>query len=162
MKKAILDLFAIASLGGTNFHQPGLTDQEILRELNARFIHNFVTNDTFNHSKIIHKDFVHITSQGQYIKRDEYLRNWANGFRGYVYWDYRDERINIFGTTALVHATNKYLVRIDEKEFSGMTMYTDIYIKENGEWKCIQAQITKLSPEYYPGDETIVKKYDYR
>ena len=43
-----------------------------------------------------------------------------------------------------------------------MSMYTDVYIKENGEWKCVQAQITKVSPENYSGDETIVKKYDYR
>jgi hypothetical protein len=50
----------------------------------------------------------------------------------------------------------------DGKESTGMSMYTDTYIKENGEWKCVQAQLSKLAPEFYPGDETIVRKYDYR
>jgi len=59
-------------------------------------------------------------------------------------------------------AKNKYVVIRDGKEITGMSMYTDIYIKENGQWKCIQAQITKVSPENYAGDETIVKKYDSR
>jgi hypothetical protein len=62
-----------------------------------------------------------------------------------------------------VHAKNKYVtVAADGKENTGMSMYTDVYIKENGQWKCVQAQITKLSPENYSGDETIIKKYDYR
>ena len=40
-----------------------------------------------------------------------------------------------------------------------MTMYTDIYIREEGAWKCIQAQITPVAPANYPSDKTIVKKY---
>jgi ketosteroid isomerase-like protein len=87
---------------------------------------------------------------------------WAHGFDGFKYWDYRDENIQLFGDLALVHSRNKYIVEREGKEITGMSMYTDVYIKENGEWKCVQAQITKLSPENYPGDETIVRKYDYR
>lgn len=28
--------------------------------------------------------------------------------------------------------------------------------------KYVQEQISNVLPEYYPGDETIVRKYDYR
>lgn len=138
------------------------TDMAVLRKLNARFIHNFVTNDTASHSMVIHKDFVRISSEGQYIGRKEYLDNWAHGFDGFIYWDYRNEDIRIFGNTALVHSQNKYIVVKDGKEITGMAMYTDTYIKENNQWKCIQAQISKVAPGYFAGDETIVRKYDYR
>ncbi len=37
-----------------------------------------------------------------------------------------------------------------------MSMYTDTY-KENGQWKCVQAQIKKVSPENYSGDEHTIK-----
>ncbi len=133
-----------------------------LKSLNATFIHNFVTNDTVSHSKIIHSGFVCITSDGRTIGRKEYLNNWLHGFDGYLYWDYRNESISIFGTTALVHAQNKYVVMRDGKEISGMSMYTDTYIKENGEWKCVQAQITKVAPENFGSDASIVRKYDNR
>jgi hypothetical protein len=76
-----------------------------------------------------------------------------------VYWDYRDESISIFDAVALVRATNKHIIRKDGTESTGMTTYTDIYIEENGEWKCIQAQLTPVSPQHFPGDETIVEKY---
>ncbi|HET6995733.1 MAG TPA: nuclear transport factor 2 family protein [Chitinophagaceae bacterium] len=138
------------------------TDMATLKELNAKFINNFVTRDSTSHSRIIHKDFVCITPDGLSIDRQNYLNWWAHGFDGYTYWDYRDEDIRIFGNTALVHAKNKFIVLRDGKEVTGMSMYTDVYVKENGQWKCVQAQITRLSPENYAGDETIVKKYDYR
>jgi len=138
------------------------TDMAELKRLNANFIHNFVTNDTAAHSLIIHKDFVCITSEGQSIHRKEYLDDWAHGFDGFKYWDYRNEDIVIFGNTALVHSQNKYIVERDGKEITGMSMYTDTYIKENGQWKCVQAQLSKVAPKYFAGDETIVRKYDYR
>jgi ketosteroid isomerase-like protein len=96
------------------------------------------------------------------VNRTVYLRNWLHGFDGYLYWDYRSESISIFGNTALVRSQNKYVVAKDGKESTGMTMYTDTYIKVNGEWKCIQAQLLNVSPENYADDDTIVKKYDYR
>ena len=162
MKKILWSLFFLAILFQGKAQDNYARDMAQLSALNGRFINNFVTNDSVSHSKIIHKDFVCITSNGQYIGRQEYLAGWAHGFDGFKYWDYRDENIKIFGSMALVHAKNKYVGERDGKEITRMSIYTDIYIKENGEWKCVQAQITKVSPENYPGDETIVKKYDYR
>ena len=40
-----------------------------------------------------------------------------------------------------------------------MTMYTDVYVRSDGAWKCIQAQITPVAPANYPPDSTIVRKY---
>jgi hypothetical protein len=137
------------------------TDLAQLKKLNARFIHNFVTNDTVSHSKIAHRSFLLITSKGGKVSRKDYLNEWAHGFdpKVYAYWDYRDELISIYGSYALVRAVTKFRIVKDSKETEGMTRYTDSYIKENGEWKCVQAQLTSVSPENYPGDETIVKKY---
>lgn len=162
MKKSFCSLLSMAVLFQFAAQKNDATDMAQLKALNAKFINNFVTNDTVSHSKIIHKDFICINSSGKYVNRQDYLQGWLHGFDGFKYWDYRDEHITIFGNTALVHSTNKYVFVKDGNETTGMSMYTDIYIKENGEWKCVQAQITRLSPENYPGDETIVKKYDYR
>ena len=132
-----------------------------LRALNARFIHNFVTNDVPSHDRLTHPAFVCITSTGGRVDRAAYLKAWATGFNPerIVYWDYRDEAISVFGSTALVRSTNKQVVVQNGVETVGMTTYTDTYIRENGEWKCIQAQITPVSPANYPSDDTIVKKY---
>jgi hypothetical protein len=136
-------------------------DLSLLKTINARFIHNFVTNDVASHDKIIHPQFVYINSKGKWVGRAEYLIDWRTGFDPEVilYWDYRDEKITVIGKTALVRSVNKYTILTNGKEITAMSQYTDTYIKESGDWKCIQAQITIVSPENYPSDETIVKKY---
>ena len=107
------------------------------------------------------KSFNTSTLNGKWVNRQDYLEDWKTGFdpEKIIYWDYRFEKITIIGTTALVRSVNKYTILDRGKETTGMTQYTDTYVKENGEWKCIQAQITIVTPENYPGDETIVKKY---
>jgi ketosteroid isomerase-like protein len=141
-------------------HQSAETMNE-LRALNARFIHNFVTNDVASHDAILHPAFITILPTGQRWDRATYLKYWATGFdpKVIVYWDVRDELITIIGDVALVRSTNKCTRRRDGNEVTGMTTYTDTYLFENGTWKCIQAQITAVAPEHYPADDTIVSVY---
>ncbi len=132
-----------------------------LRALNARFIHNFITNDVAGHDAILHRDFICISPAGARVSRADYLEEWATGFdpARIPYFDYRDEKIDVFGDTALLRSTNRSVRLKDGVETVGMTMYTDTYVRKDGAWKCIQAQITPVQPAHYPPDETIVKKY---
>lgn len=150
-------------LAASIFHFSMNTEDDLaqLRALNARFIHNFVTNDVPSHDAIIRPEFMCITTTGKWLNRQDYLTQWKTGFDNevYLYWDYRNEKITIVGNTALVRSVTKYTVLKEGKEITGMTQYTDTYVKENGSWKCLQAQLTAVATENYPGDETIVKKY---
>jgi hypothetical protein len=132
-----------------------------LRALNARFIHNFVTNDVPSHDAILHACFINIWPTGQRWDRATYLKYWATAFdpKVIVYWDVRDELITVIGDVALVRSTNRHTRRRDGQEVTGMTMYTDTYLFENGAWKCIQAQLTAVAPEHQPSDDTIVSVY---
>ncbi|WP_155341815.1 hypothetical protein [Acrocarpospora corrugata] len=40
-----------------------------------------------------------------------------------------------------------------------MARYTDTYLYENGEWLCVQAQITPVAADHHPGDDTIRTVY---
>jgi ketosteroid isomerase-like protein len=136
-----------------------MTDE--LRALNARFIHNYITNDVPSHDAILHEDFICITPGGGRVGRADYLKAWATGFDAarIPYYDYRDEKIDVFGDTALVRSTNKRVSAQDGAETMAMTMYTDVYVRRDGAWKCIQAQITPVTPANYPPDSTVVRKY---
>lgn len=141
-----------------------LTSSQVLvqlRALNARFVHNFITNDVASHDAILHPDFVSISSNGMRLDRAGYLKRWANLFdpEVIVYWDTRDENITLLGPLALVRATNKHIERCNGRDETGMTCYTDTYVLENGRWTCIQAQLTMVAPEYWPPDSTIVSVY---
>ncbi|HMV26387.1 MAG TPA: nuclear transport factor 2 family protein [bacterium] len=122
------------------------TDRKILSALNAQFIKNYITNDTTSHSKLIHKDFVCIEGDGTILNREEYLKGWAHGYDPNIFisFTYQDELIRIFGNVALVRSKNVYSRMIQGKVVNGSTIYTDTYYKENGQWHCIQAQITAI------------------
>ena len=132
-----------------------------LKALNARFIHNYVTNDVDSHDAMMHPDFICIGPKGTRQNRTDYLKQWAKQFdpKVVVYWDVRDEVITIIDNVALVRSTNKRTIRRDGTETTGMSTYTDTYLFQKGQWKCIQAQIQTLPPESYPGDDTIVSVY---
>jgi hypothetical protein len=164
MKKFILGFAAVISglaIMSVNIISTEADDLAQLKTLNARFIHNFVTNDVPSHDQIIHERFDCITPSGRWLNRKDYLERWKTGFdpEVYLYWDYRNEKIAIIGNVAFVRSVTKYITLKDGKETMGMTQYTDTYIKENGVWKCTHVQLTNVTPENYPGDETIVKKY---
>ena len=87
-------------------HMPIEQDLADLRALNARFIHNYITRDVASHDAITHSRFVCLGSTGKYIEKPAYLAYWATAFDPdvVIYWDTRDERISVFGHTALVRA----------------------------------------------------------
>jgi hypothetical protein len=154
---------ALAALGAASQAAHANNDEATaqLKAMNARFIHEFITNDVKSHGAIIHERFVEILPRGQRLNRQQHLTRWATAFdpEVIIYWDTRDELISVFGPVGLVRATNKHVVRRDGKETTGMTTYTDTYFHEDGKWMCIQAQLTTVIPENYPADDTIVSTY---
>ncbi len=132
-----------------------------LRAINAHFIHNYITRDVAAHDALLHPDFVGITSRGARIGREQYLRYWATAFDPdvVVYWDTRDESITLAGDVALVRATNRHVIRRGGEEVAGMTTYTDTYLRIDGRWRCIQAQLTPVAPDAEPGEAGIVSVY---
>ena len=133
--------------GLSNALQAQESDLSILSTLNARFIKNFITQDTVAHNEIIHKDFVCINNDGSIIGRNEYMSGWSGAYEssGYTAFSFTDEYIRIFGNMALVRSRTVYVKRKDGQTIEGSSVYTDTYIKENGKWLCVQAQITPVA-----------------
>lgn len=121
-------------------------DLAALRDLNARFIRNYITGDVKSHDGIIHEDFVCIQNSGEIMQREEYLKDWATSHRssGFTSFGYENEFIRIFGKMALVRSKSVWEKNVEGKIMRGSSIYTDMYVKEDGRWRCVQAQITPI------------------
>jgi hypothetical protein len=137
-----------------------MSDLTTLRMLNARFVHNFVTNDVARHDSLLHPLFTAIQSDGSVLDRVAYLAGWARGFdpRVIPYWDTRGEHITVVGDTALVRATNVFDVVMGTRSWRAIT-YTDTYVRAGGSWLCLQAQLTAVTADVLPDPATIVNRY---
>lgn len=132
-----------------------------LGQINDAFIDNFIHNDAVAHDRLLHPSFLVVNADGSRTDRATYLKEWETGFDPDIipYWDVRDELITLVGNVALVRSTNRQVIVRNGQELVGMSTYTDTYIYQNNRWQCIQAQITRVSPENEPGNETIKTVY---
>jgi uncharacterized protein DUF4440/NIPSNAP protein len=124
-----------------------VADSAALSALNKQFIENFMSQQTARQQEIIHPDFVCIERDGTIVGREEYMKGWATGYEtsGYTSFGYTDELIRIFGNTALVRSKTVYTKLVNGRQVPGNSIYTDTYVKENGSWKCVQAQLTAVA-----------------
>lgn len=122
------------------------SDRVRLSDLNAKFIENFINEDASSHAQIIHKNFICIESDGSIVDRETYLKNWTSDYArsGYKSFSYGDENIRVFGNTALVRSATTYTKMVDGRIITGHSVYTDTYVKESGQWWCVQAHITSV------------------
>jgi hypothetical protein len=75
-------LFYVFAFFAMNIKGQSTDDLTLLKAINAKFIHNFVTNDVPSHDKILHERFVYINSKGEWVDRQAYLKDWKTGFDG--------------------------------------------------------------------------------
>jgi len=146
--KYLLSLILLIGITFTNFAQSSNTDETVLILINRQFIRNFLNNDTVEQNKIIHpSNFLFIGTNGKLLDRNEYMQAWAHGYDKSIMPEFNLEevQVRIFGDMALIVAKTKGKRLKDDGAFvTGETRYTDTYIREKGEWKCVQVQLTSI------------------
>jgi len=145
--KRLLLLNLVTAIVFTSFAQSS-KDESSLVSLNHQFIRNFLNNDTVEHNKIIHPSkFLFIGTNGKLLDRNEYMQAWAHGYDKTVMpeFDLEEVQVRIFDNMALIVAKTKDKKMKDGEYVTGETMYTDTYIKEKGQWKCVQVQLTMIA-----------------
>jgi hypothetical protein len=143
----LLLLILIPGIAIASFAQPS-NDEATLISINRQFIRNFLNNDTVEHSKIIHaSNFLFIGTNGKLLDRNEYMQGWAHGYDKTVMpeFDLEEVQVRLFDNMALIVAKTRVKKVKDGTIFTGETRYTDTYVKEKGEWKCVQVQLTRIA-----------------
>jgi ketosteroid isomerase-like protein len=115
------------------------TDEQTLERLNQEYVDAFMNADVDWYREHLADDFVVIESDGSLLNKEQFL---SNTVKGPDVADYKlhEVDIRIYGNAALVRATGVW-TREDGK--MGMSRYTDVYVRKNGGWKTVSAQITR-------------------
>jgi ketosteroid isomerase-like protein len=117
------------------------SDEAHLRQLNEEYIDAFMKADVNWYEQNLTEDFTCIESDGSLLDKAAFLRLAA---KGPDVLEYRLDRVKvrIYGDTALVQATGLFT----KKDAStGISRYTDVYVRMGMEWKAVAAQITRSS-----------------
>ena len=122
-------------------------DQTELERMNEEYIAAFMQADVDWYQRHLASDFVCIESDATVLGKEEFLRNVS---RGPDVKDYTLNKVNVrvYGDAALVQATGLF-TRKDGS--AGLSRYTDVYVRNGGEWKVVSAQITRPSTHVHAG-----------
>jgi ketosteroid isomerase-like protein len=120
---------------------PGRPPLDTLRRLNREYIAAYMKPDVGWYRRHLARDFVCIESDGSLQTRTTFL---AAAARGPDVAAYRlsNVRVRLYGGVALVQATGRF-TRPDGRR--GTSRYTDVYVRRNGTWKVVSAQITRTA-----------------
>jgi hypothetical protein len=110
-----------------------------IRALNDQYITAAITGDVEWYRKILADEFVCIDSDGSVLDKPAFLRQTAEPPELAEY-KLTDVEIRFYGEVALVRCTGHWLSHAGRP---GISRYVDIYVKQNGEWRVVSAQITR-------------------
>ena len=116
------------------------SDSAKLVVLNRGYVDAFMKGDAAWYDAHITRDFECLCPDGSVVGRAAFL----DGNRSpmtYRSFGLDSVRVKLAGDVALITAITPF-VRADGT--TGVSRYTDVWVKRNGEWKAMQAQITPI------------------
>jgi hypothetical protein len=115
-------------------------DEETLRGLNEQYIKAGEDNDKAWFVRMLTDEFVCILSDGRLLDKARFLALPASSVASSrLDW----VRVRVHGDTGIVHA--RYVWALASGA-SGATVYTDVYVRQGGQWRVASAQLTREPP----------------
>ena len=121
----------------------GGTDEETIRELNAGYVRAFLNSDAGWYDRHLTPDFMCILTSGAVMDRAAFLEN-AKKAHIVLSYDLSEVGIRVHGDAALVTALGTWRRRDGA---TGRTRYIDVWVRKDGAWKAVSAQLTALPDE---------------
>jgi len=117
-----------------------LSDRDILSRLNRDYIRSVQNSDIRRFDEIIAPDFRCSNPDGSLLDREGFLAQTARPVT-ISNLEARDVEIRMFGDVAIIHARTSYTLA-DGRPGAGR--YTDVWARQNGQWLCVSAHVTRL------------------
>lgn len=149
----ILCFGVITAKGQTNARDQKYGTEEDYRRLfylNTQYIQSYIKSDTATHNSLLWADdFIQQGPSGNLIPKKQLELYFGKPRFDKIEFFYADDVIVQFITNdaAMVYATTP--LRLKGEAVTSWSRYNDVYIKRNGEWKCVSANIADMPK---PGD----------
>lgn len=123
-------------------NQPNFNDDlEVLKQLNHDYVQSYLKSDARRYDELIAENFICIEPNGQLLDRDAFLEAATHPVT-IDYFNVEDVEIRIFGDFAQIMARTPYKYPNGKQ---GINRYIDCWIKHNGQWRAISAQIASIA-----------------
>ena len=121
-------------------------DEQQLRKIEQDWGNAYVKRDPSFAERLTLDDFTFVEPDGVCSNKADYLK----GFTGDIVFsafDIEDLKIRFYGDTAVVLGTASIKAKSKDNDLSGRYAYTDVFVKQSGEWKAVAGQVTAIPPK---------------
>jgi len=118
---------------------PSASDLEGLTSLNRDYIRSVQDGDVRRFDEILAADFRCSNPDGSLVDRSGFLAQTARPVT-ISNLAAHDVEIRMFGDVAIIHARTSYTMADGRP---GVGRYTDVWARQNGQWLCVSAHVTR-------------------
>lgn len=108
-------------------------------------------NDVSFFEEAMADDYVGIGSVGKIYGKAGNIRARKSRDLKFESIDYSDQKIRVYGNTAIVTGTVNVKGSFKAHDFSGTYVYTRVYVRKGRSWKVVNFQVTKVLPPQSKG-----------
>jgi ketosteroid isomerase-like protein len=126
-----------AASAGTASESP----ESVIKKLEHDWVHAIVAKDADTINRILADDFIGTTNDQTYSKADA-IEDVKSGIHESL--DMSDINVRVFDNAAVVTLTQNEKSRHDKEDFSGRYLFTNVWVKRNGEWRAVASHGSRV------------------
>jgi len=107
-------------------------------------------NDIAFFEKLEAPDYLFVDPTGMVHTREEDLAMSKSGDLKFESMSAEDMKVRLYGDTAVVTGLTTVKGAYKTQDISGKYRWTDVFVKRNGEWQIVNAQLTPVQAEQKP------------
>ena len=149
MKKLICGILLMVLMAGMAVMQPAMAASEdvaaTLKGLEDKWALASLNNDAAGLSPLLADGFLSVTSKGAVRTKAELLESMTAGTIKLQTSKIDDMRVVVYGDTAVVVGRWQGKGSEKGKAFDEAERFTDTWVKQNGQWRCVASQGTLIA-----------------
>ncbi len=124
----------------------GGTVEEEMKALQGQLRQATLKGDTSFFEKYWADDYVAIHGDGKLSTKAQEIENFKSGAVKYESIEVREAKIRTYGDTVVAIWLGSVKATINGKPYSGDFRNTRVWVKQNGNWKIVVFQVTRVAP----------------
>ena len=135
---------AIAEIGGTRSTGNRASDKDALIEVEHAWGSALLKKDVGGFSRCLADEWVLITSDGSRVTKAVALADLKSGALKIDSFRLDDVTVRLYGTTAVVRGLITEKSKLRDKDTSGKSRFTDVFVKRDGRWQAVASHESNL------------------
>jgi ketosteroid isomerase-like protein len=130
---------------------PSRADEEQLTKIEQAWGQAYVKRDPDLVQKLTTEDFMMVEPDGNIMTKPAYIKS-ITGDVTFTEFKIQHLKIRTWGDTGIVIGVASIKANEGKQDLSGNYCFTDIFVRQNGEWKAISGHVSVLPETNRPGN----------